>query len=65
MTPIVNAFDIPGVPEIARYADAQRLARLALANGDVAGARHHCEEAKRFARLARVRLASRRERGAR
>ena len=65
MTPTADAFDVPGIPEIARYADAQRRARLALLDGDTAGARRHSEDAKRYAQLARVRIASRKERGGR
>ena len=65
MMPATDAFDVPGIPEIARYADAQRRARLALVAGDTAEARRHSDDAKRYAQLARVRIASRKERGGR
>ena len=59
---MLEAFDVPGIPEIAKAADAQRRARLALINGEHAKARELCGEAARFSHLARVRLKSRMER---
>jgi hypothetical protein len=61
----MEAFDVPGIPEIAKAADAQRRARLALIDGDHAKAREISSEAARFSQLARVRIKSRRERGVR
>jgi hypothetical protein len=62
---VTEAFDVPGIPEIAKAADAQRRARLALIDGDHAKARELSSEARRFSQLARVRIQSRRERGVR
>ena len=58
------AFDVPGIPELAKAADAQRRARLELIAGDHARARELSGEATRYSQLARVRLQSRRERAA-
>ena len=60
-----EAFDVPGIPEIAKAAEAQRRARVALINGDHAQAREFSGEALRFSQLARVRIKSRRDRGLR
>jgi hypothetical protein len=59
-----EAFDVPGIPEIAKAAEAQRRARLALIAGDRATARDLSAQARRFSQLARVRIQSRRERSA-
>jgi len=61
----LDVFDVPGIPEIAKRAEAQREARLALIAGNTSEARRLAEEANRYAHLARVRLAARRERSAR
>lgn len=59
---MMEAFDVPGIPEIAKAAAAQRGARLALIAGDHAKARELSGEATRYAQLARVRVRLRRER---
>lgn len=58
----VEAFEMPGLPEIGKAADAQRRARLALVSGDHAEARRLSAEGLRYAHLARLRLQSRRDR---
>ena len=50
------------IPEIARRHDLLAQARIALGAGNFVRARRLCDEADRFASLARTRLAARRER---
>jgi hypothetical protein len=58
---LARDFDIPGIPELAKRRTALERAQRLLSAGNYAASREALDEADNYARLARTRIAHRRD----